>query len=170
MIDVLEASRYEKNIIIEKDPAQKDYYKDHIYQALSAIDAKTLELEDLTDDKGKVILNDFKTLWDDYKNNLNQIILLATKEENEKAYQISVDKGSKVREVAITQLKKLISKNENSMQDDKAKNLAAYSSTLNWIIALIVIGIDDYNVLLDYRKYFQKNICSCQTGGKNCKP
>ena len=140
MIHVLEASRYEKNIIIEKDPAQKDYYKDHIYQALSAIDAKTLELEDLTDDKGKVILNDFKTLWDDYKNNLNQIILLATKEENEKAYQISVDKGSKVREVAITQLKKLISKNENSMQDDKAKNLAAYSSTLDWIIALIVIG------------------------------
>jgi signal transduction histidine kinase/DNA-binding response OmpR family regulator/CHASE3 domain sensor protein len=141
MIDVLQASRYEKNIIMEKDPAQKDSYKEHIYQFLNSIDAETKELEDLVDDQGKIILNDFKKIWADYKSDLNQIILLAIKNDDEKAFQISVDKGLKVRDVAIGQLEKLISKNKKSMQNDKAESNKAYSTNTSLIITLIVTGI-----------------------------
>ena len=141
MIDVLQASRDEKNIIMEKDPAQKNYYKEHIYQSLNSIDADTKELEDLVDDQGKIILNDFKNVWADYKSDINQIILLAMKDDDEKAFQISVDKGLKVRDAAISELEKLISKNKKSMQDDKAESNKAYSTSTGLIITLIVTGI-----------------------------
>ncbi|HEY5408191.1 MAG TPA: response regulator [Ginsengibacter sp.] len=141
MIEVLQANRYEKNLILEKDAAQKDYYKDRIYQSLNSIDAETQELEDMVDDKGKIILNDFKTLWADYKPDLNQIIALAMKDEDEKAYQISIDKGLKIRDVAISQLGKLISKNEKIMQDDKAQSNTAYDAAISLVIILIVAGI-----------------------------
>lgn len=141
MIGVLEATRHEKNIMLEKDPVQKDYYKDRIYRALGSIDKKTNELDELVDDKGKVILNEFKNTWAGYQSDLNHIILLSMKNEDEEAFKISIDRGLKVRDAAISQLQRLIDKNEKSMQNDKLENNASYNSALNFIIALIIAGI-----------------------------
>ena len=141
MIEVLEATRHEKNIILEKEPIKKDYYKDRIYKALETIDIKTTELQGLVDEKGKIILNEFTTIWTSYKSDLNEIILLAMKNEDEKAFKISIDKGLKVRDAAINELGKLIDKNEKSIQRDKEENNAAYNTALSLIIALIIAGI-----------------------------
>ena len=141
MIAVLDQTRHEKNIILEKDPVQKDYYKDRIYKALETIDTKTSELDELVDDKGKVILNEFKTSWTDYKSDLNQILLLTMKNQDEEAFKISIDRGLKVRDAAITQLERLIDKNEKSMENDKIENNANYNAALNLIIALIIASI-----------------------------
>ncbi|WP_339703353.1 response regulator [Algoriphagus aquimarinus] len=141
MIAVLDETRHEKNILMEKDPVRKDYYKDRIYKALETIDTKTSELDELVDDKGKVILNEFKTSWTDYKSDLNQIILLAMKNEDEQAFKITIDKGLKIRDAAITQIERLIDKNEKSMENDKIENNANYNAALNTIIALIIAGI-----------------------------
>lgn len=141
MIGVLEATRHEKNIILEKDPVQKDYYKDRIYRALESIDKKTNELDELVDDKGKVILNEFKNTWAGYQADLNHIILLSMKNEDEEAFKISIDRGLKVRDAAISQLERLTDKNEKSMQNDKTENNASYNAALSFIIALIIAGI-----------------------------
>ncbi|MBI2279169.1 MAG: response regulator [Bacteroidetes bacterium] len=141
MIAVLDATRHEKNIMLEKNPIQKDYYKDRIYSSLESIDKKTNELDELVDDKGKVILNEFKNTWTSYKSDLNQIILLTMKNEDEQAFRISIDRGLKVRDAAISQLERLIVKNEKSMENDKIENNANYNAALNLIIALIIASI-----------------------------
>src|SRR5665647_681864 len=141
MIAVLDETRQEKNILMEKDPVQKDYYKGQIYKALESIDKKTNELDELVDDKGRVVLNEFKNTWAGYKNDLNEIISLSMKNEDEQAFKISVDRGLKVRDNAINQLERLIAKNEKSMVSDKEENNSSYRSALSLIIVLIIASI-----------------------------
>ncbi|MGV3632323.1 MAG: response regulator [Bacteroidota bacterium] len=141
MIAVLEAARHEKNIIMEKDPVRKDYYKDRLYDALAAVNAKTLEIEDLVDPKGRIILDQFKLTWAGFVPDLDKIVSLAISNENEKAYNLSVDRGLKIRDLAITQLQRLIERNEKSMQQDKELNEEAYAQSLNLIISLVVLAI-----------------------------
>jgi signal transduction histidine kinase/DNA-binding response OmpR family regulator/CHASE3 domain sensor protein len=141
MVEVLQAGRQEKNIILERDIIKKDYYKDKIYEALSNIDKKTIEINELVDARGKVILDEFKTTWDNYKPDLDKAISLAMKNENEKAFAISIGKGMKVRDLVINQLQRLSERNEQNMQKDKADNNTAYSSALSLIIALVLFAI-----------------------------
>ena len=141
MIAVLEAARHEKNVIMEKNSIKKDYYKDRIYQALTSIDKKTMDLQYLSDEKGNTILKEFKTIWTGYKPDLDEIISLAMKNENEEAFKISIDKGLKVRDGAISQLEMLIDKNEKSMENAKIENNSSYNGALSLIIALIIASI-----------------------------
>ncbi len=141
MIAVLEAARHEKNIILEKDLNQKGYFKDKIYRATETIDKKTNELEELVDDKGKVLLKEFEATWASYQPDLKNIISLAMKNEDEEASKISTDKGLKVRDEVVSQLQRLIDKNQKSMEDAKIENNASYNSSLSLIIALIIVSI-----------------------------
>ncbi|WP_276504863.1 response regulator [Terrimonas pollutisoli] len=141
LILVLDAGRHEKNIILEKDPVKKDYYKDRIYQPLGIIDKKMNELFELSDEKGKAFLNEFNNSWSSYKADLDEIVLLALKNEDEKAFRISIDKGAKVRDAAITQLQKIVEKNEKSMANDKAVSDQSYKSSLNLVITLIIAAL-----------------------------
>ena len=141
MIAVLDAARYEKDIILDKNPVRKDYYKDRIYRALDSIDKKSDELEGLVDENGKVILNVFTTNWDNYKPELNKIIYLAIKNDEAGAFKISSEKGVEVRDAAIVQLEKLVLKNEKSMLSAKVQNDESYKSALSLIIVLILASI-----------------------------
>lgn len=140
LIEVLNATRHEKNIILEKDMVKKDYYRNRISAALSEIEKKIPELQGLVDEKGATILNEFKTTWVDYKASLDAIILLAMKNEDEKAFRISIEKGLKVRDEALAILGRLVDKNEKSMAHDKMISDESYKSSQNMIIALIIAG------------------------------
>jgi CheY-like chemotaxis protein/GAF domain-containing protein len=141
MIAVLEAARQEKNIILEQDIVQKDYCKVKIYRALDDIDKKTVELQDLSEGKGILFLNEFKTTWKSYQPNLNAIISLAMKNKNEEAFAISIESGLKVRDAAIDLLKRIIDKNQESMENAKIENNASYNSALSLIIYLIIASV-----------------------------
>jgi CheY-like chemotaxis protein/signal transduction histidine kinase len=141
MIAVLNAARNEKDIILGKDIIQKDYSKDKIYRALDVIDKKTTELQELVDEKGKIILDEFKTTYTGYKIHLNAIISLAMKNKNEEAFDISIESGLKARDAAIGQLQSIIDKNEKRMENAKIENNASYNGALTLIIALIIASI-----------------------------
>ena len=141
MIAVLDAARFEKDIILEKNPERKDYLKEKIYKALDIIDQKTNELDGLVDDKGKAILKVFMINWSSYKPELNKIIFLSMKNDENGAFKISSEIGTNVRDAAISDLEKLVTKNETSMQNDKDQNNTNYNATLILIIALIVASI-----------------------------
>jgi len=141
MIDVLDAARYEKDIILDKNPAKKDYYKDRIYKALDSIDKKISELEGLVDTRGKVILKEFTISWDNYKPELNKIIFLAVKNDEAGAFKLSSEEGVEVRDAAIAELEKLVLKNENAMLNDKVQNDKNYNASLSLIIALIIASV-----------------------------
>ena len=141
MITVLEASRHEKNIILEKDPVQKDYYKNRIYKALETIDIKINELQELVEGKGVIFLDKFKTIWTGYKIDLNEIILLSIKNEDEKAFKLSIEKGLKARDAAFDELDKLTAKNKLSMENAKEENNANYNDAISLIIGFIIASI-----------------------------
>jgi len=141
MIAVLEASRHEKNIILEKDPIQKENYKSRIYKPLEIIEKNTIELQELSDEKGLIFLNEFKTTWKAFQPHLNEIVSLAMKNKNEEAFAISIESGLKSRDLAISQLQRIIDKNEKSMETVKIENNASYNATLSLIIYLIIASI-----------------------------
>jgi signal transduction histidine kinase/DNA-binding response OmpR family regulator/CHASE3 domain sensor protein len=141
MVEILQAGRQEKNLILEKNIAKKDIYKGRLYEALTKIDEKTIELHDLVDAHGKVLLEEFKNIWDNYKKDLDQVISLAMKNENDKAFEISVGKGMKVRDEVINQLENLSEKNEAKMLADKEENNKAYNSAISLLIGLIIAAI-----------------------------
>jgi CheY-like chemotaxis protein len=141
MIDVLEISNQEKNIILEKDIIQMGYYKDLINKLLETIDIKTFELQQLTNGKGLIYLNEFKTAWTGYKPQLNKIISLTMKDENNEAIAISFQMGSNTLKVVIRQLQNIIDKNVKSMENAKIDNNASYNDALKLIIALIIASI-----------------------------
>ncbi|MDD4970527.1 MAG: response regulator [Paludibacter sp.] len=141
MIAVLDAARYEKDIILDKNPVKKDYYKDRIYRALDSIDKKTDELDGLVDEKGKIILKVFTDSWGSFKPELNKIIYLAIKNDEAAAFKISSEKGVEVRDAAIADLEKLVLKNETSMLNAKIQNEQNYNSALTLIIVLIIASI-----------------------------
>jgi len=141
MIAVLDAARQEKNIILEKNPVRKNYYKDRIYRALETIENKTNELTELADDNGKVTLKEFSDTWTSYKPYLNEIIILAMKNDVEKATTISIGKGAQVRDNAINDLDRLVDKNKKSMLNDKIQNEKDYDAALSLIIVLIIVSI-----------------------------
>ena len=138
MIAVLEAGLHEKNIILENDPIQKENFKDRIYKALATGDIKTNELQELVDEKGKIFLNEFNTIWTSYKIDLNEILLLAIKNEDEKAVKLSLGRCLKARGDAIAVLGRLIAKNQLSMENAKEENNANYNAAISLIIGLII--------------------------------
>ncbi|EMJ93238.1 response regulator [Leptospira alstonii] len=141
LIDVLEASRHEKNIIIEEDYTKMGYYKDRIYKAVDSVDQKTIELQAYADEDGLKILDDFKSLWSTYKVDLSQIVFLALKNENDKAFEISIRKGLTIRDSIIKTLTYLVKKNEERMQMDKQENERRYYLTLFLLILLILASL-----------------------------
>jgi len=141
LISVLEAGRHEKNIILEKDPVKKEYFRDRISAALITIDKKIPELQSLVDEKGEKILKEFVTSWKGYRISLDEIISLALKNEDEKAFKLSIDKGLIIRDEAISTLNRLIDKNEQGMADDKLISDKTYSSSITLIIILIAASL-----------------------------
>ena len=141
MIAVLDAARSEKDIMMEKDPERKEYHKGLIYKSLEIIEKKTIELQELVDAKGNVILKEFIVIWANYKPDLDKIINLAMKNKTEEAYKISIEKGLIARDASIRELERLVIKNERSMELDKTENNASYNSALRLIIGLIIACI-----------------------------
>ncbi|NDP20615.1 MAG: response regulator [Paludibacter sp.] len=141
MINVLEISRIERNIVLETNIVQKNYYKDTIYTRLDSIDKKTKELEKLIDGEGIIFLKNFKNTWAGYKPYLSNIVALAMKNESVEAFKISNDKGKLLKDASIGHLQKLIDKNAKSMQIAKTENNSSYDAALYLMIALIIFGI-----------------------------
>jgi len=137
----LNAARNEKDIILEQDNIEKEFSKDRIYKSLDVIDQKSTELDGLVDDKGKVILEVFIDKWDRYKPELIKIISLAMKNDDKQAFKISSEIGLKVRDSAISDLQKLVIKNESDMVTAKDENNKNYNAAFILIIGLILASI-----------------------------
>ncbi|EMF90119.1 signal transduction four helix bundle sensory module [Leptospira santarosai str. ST188] len=138
LIYVLEASRHEKNIIIERDHIKKLYYKDRLYKAVDLADQKTIELGMYTDKDGAKALDDFRSLWAAYKSDVAQIVFFALKNEENRAFEISIRKGLIIRDSIIQTLTYLVQKSEKEIQTDKQENEKRYYFTLLFLVLLVL--------------------------------
>ncbi|EMO61319.1 signal transduction four helix bundle sensory module [Leptospira borgpetersenii serovar Pomona str. 200901868] len=138
LIYVLEASRHEKNIILERDYIKKLYYKDRLYKAIDSADQKMIELEMYADKGGSKALDDFKSLWATYKSDVAQIVFFALKNNENRAFEISIRKGLIIRDSIIKTLDYLVKKSEKEIQSDKQENEKRYYFTLLFLVLLIL--------------------------------
>lgn len=136
LIGVLEASRHEKNIIIEKDPIKMVYYRDRIYKAVDSVDQNTIELQSYTEVQGSETLQNFISLWTAYKSDLAQIVSLSLENNKGRAFEISISKGLTIRDSIIKTLSYLIKKSEENMQSDKEENERKYYLTFLFLFCL----------------------------------
>ncbi|MES2566291.1 MAG: response regulator [Bacteroidota bacterium] len=149
MIGVLQVARYEKNIILEKNSVRKYFYRDRLKDELRAVDTTAGQLSSIVDKEGDVFLSNVKILWKGYQVDLDTIIRLATHDQPEKAFEISVSKGFMVRDSIINELSRLIAKSEKSIDDDKNENTKSYNSALLLII-IMTIAVVIISVLIAY--------------------
>lgn len=141
MIEVLNAGRHEKNILIEKDALKKEDYKRKIDTSLEIIDKKYAELQLLIDENGMRIASKFHILWDNYKPVLDSIISLCLINETQQALELSIGKGQKTRDESLVILNQLIEKNKEDMVRDKAESEKVYNTTISIVALLIIISI-----------------------------
>src|SRR5665647_2531763 len=140
LIDVLNATRYEKNLMLSHDLTKKNSYLTKMNEALSTLDKKVQELNELVTEKGAADLKEFSTVLSDYKISQDEIVQLAMKNENDKAFEISNTKGLKTREDVIAIMERIVNRNEMEMVEDKRISNESYKSSL-WIIITLLIAI-----------------------------
>jgi signal transduction histidine kinase/CheY-like chemotaxis protein/putative methionine-R-sulfoxide reductase with GAF domain len=141
MISLLQTTRHEKNIILERDPSKRENYRMLVNQAISDVNSKLPELQRLVDIEGNQILSKFTLIWDKYQQNVNKVITLAYQDRKDEAYELSSNLNYEARNKSINLLKQLVDKNKQDMIADKEISDISYKSALNMIILLITFCI-----------------------------
>ncbi|TGK02513.1 response regulator [Leptospira selangorensis] len=141
MIALLDSTRHEKNIIIERRNAEMLYFKDRFQKASDTVDDKIVQLTELSDTEGKVLLEEFKESWKRLKKYQEQIIFFALKNQNDKAFEISAGEGLIVRDLATKQFSRIVERNEKLMDQEKKKNISDFQYTFYFLIFLIIVSV-----------------------------
>jgi len=149
LVDVLQATRQEKNMIMEKNLEKKAFFQNRMNEANSAVDKKIRSLQGLLNAEGAKDLNEFITAWNKYKITIDEIVGLALKNETARAFELSITKGYNTREEATSIIQRIVERNEAKMLDDKLKSDESYKLSLALIIALILTGVL-VSVLISY--------------------
>lgn len=140
-IELLEATRNEKNIILEQDAAEKEIYRTRIQASVADINAKISQLHNISDENGRAILAEFNTTFKEYSKNLDRIISLAMEGKTDEAFTVSSEKASAGRNTMELQLQKLVDKNEKSMEADRKTSDASYNNALTVIVIFVIVSI-----------------------------
>lgn len=141
LIALLETTRHEKNIILEKDLARRDMYREWGNKAIADVNSKIPELMSLVDEKGREDLDDFIVIWDEYQKNYDEIVSLAYAGNRDEAYEISSKDNFMARNKAISIFNQLVERNERQMIADKRISDASYASALNTVVIMIMLCI-----------------------------
>jgi CheY-like chemotaxis protein/methyl-accepting chemotaxis protein len=141
LIAILNVARYEKNMIMERDPIKKNDFKNLMGIQVTLVNKKLPELYELASDQKKPIVNELKTSWVNFQPVLAEIIDLSMKNKEEDAFQLSSGRALQFRDRAITQMEDVIQYNNEAMALDKKLSDESYASTLNLVIALVIISL-----------------------------
>ncbi len=137
LIGILEVTRHEKNIILERRTTQMNYFKDRLYLASDTVDTKIPELDAIIDEDGKKLLDEFRTTWSGFRSYLDEIVLLALKNDNDKAFAISSQRGLVTRDLITKQISRIVEKNELAMEAEKKANEESYNYTFTFLVILV---------------------------------
>ena len=140
LVLVLNASRYEKNMILTSDMAEKIQFRNQLYEALESIDRRIPELETIMGETGKSDVQRFNETWNGYESSIQTIVELSMNNETEKAIELTVGEGHRVRDKATGILTGIIARHEAGMDADKLQSEENYQRSRNLILILIITG------------------------------
>lgn len=141
LIALLEVTRHEKNIILERDFARRDMYRNWAERSIAEVNQKLPELQTMADASGKASLQNFEKIWDDYNKNFQKIVSLSYSGNTDAAYGLSSNENFEARNKAISLLNQMVNKNKQEMVADREISNISYQSALNTIVVMIVFCI-----------------------------
>jgi methyl-accepting chemotaxis protein len=113
--DAIAISRAEKNIILAKTPDDMDEISVFIAERRKEMEERREQLRELVDDDGKVKLDQFSSVWDDYIEVNQQVREFARLNSNSKAQVMSAGSGRKVYEKAEKAMKAVANRNDEEV-------------------------------------------------------
>jgi methyl-accepting chemotaxis protein len=124
--DMLSISRAEKNIILAKSTKDMDSYADATASTRKEMLVKRAALRELADADGKVKLDQFADVWDQYLDVNDKIRQHARNKENDKAFTLASNEGRAFTDQADRLMTAIVNKNDdiNSMVSLEATNAA----------------------------------------------
>ncbi len=139
--EILSMGQHEKSMILEKDISRKDYFKDRIYEAVARVEKKINESKDIADNKiGKMTVQ-FAVSWEKFRIAMDEIVAVTLKNENEKAIELSLQKGLILYNEVISTLNDLIRKNQLILTEEQQKNNAVYNADVRNIGMFLILSI-----------------------------
>lgn len=141
LIDVLNAGRYEKNILLATGPSDRTRYVSKLNASLGNVEKKVPVLNELMEQEGKKDIAEFNAVWGNYESILNEITTHVTAGETQKAYEISTNQALQVRDGVSAIIERIVARNEKKMMEDKQASEESYRSSITLIVVLIILGL-----------------------------
>ncbi|TGM98957.1 response regulator [Leptospira dzoumogneensis] len=140
LINLLEATRHEKNLILEMSPEKMGYFQERFNTATESVDERIFQLDGIMDDEGRKLLEEFKTTWKEFKIYLDEIVSLALKNNNEKAFALSAGRGRLLRDLASKQIAKIVERSQKSMEAERQRNIKDYEYTFSVLVFVVIFS------------------------------
>ncbi len=138
---VMDITRNEKNIIIEKDLSEVSNYEREINKTVMLADVKLRDLKYKSNDEARLLLSHFEIEWNKYRTVLVEIIKYAKENNIDPAYTLSVKSAREPRASMIDLLNRVNELNKTRMLEVKASSLEAYNSSIKLISSLVVLSL-----------------------------
>jgi methyl-accepting chemotaxis protein len=151
--NLLAISRAEKNIILAKTTDEMDAFAENTALENAEMTDRRTRLRVLIDDDGKLLLDKFSNLWDDYITVNTEVRALARLNSNKVATDLSTGEARTAFDAASGEIRSLVERADNAL--DEAKTLeTALSAADNIRLAarinrnLVEIQRDEKNMIL----------------------
>jgi methyl-accepting chemotaxis protein len=155
--NLLAISRAEKNIILAKTQEDMDVFSENTALVNADMTERRVKLRGLIDDDGKVLLDKFSNLWDEYITINTEVRALARLNSNKIAGELSRSEARTAFDAASNEIRALVGRADNAL--DKANTLeSARLAADNIRLAarinrnLVEIQRDEKNMILSTEK------------------
>jgi methyl-accepting chemotaxis protein len=119
--NLLAISRAEKNIILAKTQEEMDVFSANTATENTEMNDRRIKLRALVDDDGKVLLDQFSNLWDEYITINTEVRTLARLNSNKVAADISKGEARTAFDAASKEVRSFVERADNAL--DSAKTL-----------------------------------------------
>jgi methyl-accepting chemotaxis protein len=151
--NLLAISRAEKNIILAKTQEDMDVISAYTAAENTQMSERRVKLRALIDDDGKVLLDQFSNIWDQYVTINTEIRTLARLNSNHVAEKLSKGEARAAFDAASKEIGSMVERAENDLDSAKtidsvviAADIIKFSAHINR--NLVEIGRDEKNMIL----------------------
>jgi methyl-accepting chemotaxis protein len=155
--NLLAISRAEKNIILAKTQEDMDVFSENTALVNADMTERRVKLRGLIDDDGKVLLDKFSNLWDEYITINTEVRALARLNSNKIAGELSRSEARTAFDAASNEIRALVGRADNAL--DKANTLESARLAADKIRLaarinrnLVEIQRDEKNMILSTEK------------------
>lgn len=138
---IMDISKNEKNIILEKNTEGRVGFKKEIDEAVGSVNKKLRQLEEKAGDQLMKQLEAFRKEWRQYGNVLNEMINLVRDNETDAAFRLSIGESRTLRYAITDLLEDVTDTSKAQMQQDKAATSEEYRSSIQIITVLVVLSL-----------------------------